>query len=254
MRNCSFIPVIAALLCTPLAFASLHIAGAQVMSSTNFQIQSDSVNAAGGFSSSTNYSLESTAGEVGTGPSDSGSYSLRTGYQQMQDVYIAMSVPVDVTMDTLLGGITGGESNGSTTVTVVTDSPVGYQLTIQSENNPAMQSGANIIADYTPVGAAPDRLFLTDASDSHLAYTPNGADTVQRFQTNGAVCDIAGSASSTACWDGLSTVAEPIAQSTGSNHPAGTATDIYFRVGIGGSANQAQGVYTATTTLTAIPL
>lgn len=66
-----FSPFLSACLATVFVLSSLHIAGAQVMQSTNYQIQSDSINIGGGFSSSSNYAVESTVGEVGTGKSDS---------------------------------------------------------------------------------------------------------------------------------------------------------------------------------------
>ena len=52
---------------TVLIMSTMHISLAQVMQSTNFKIQSDSVNMGGGFSSSTNYGIQSTVGEVGSG-------------------------------------------------------------------------------------------------------------------------------------------------------------------------------------------
>ncbi len=232
----------------------LHGAEAQVRSSSNYQIQSDSVNFAGGRSTSTNYVQESTAGEVGTGESTSSSYVLRAGYQQMQEVFLSLAGGADVTMSPNIPGITGGESNGSTTVTALTDSPSGYQLTIEASASPAMVSGANTIADYVPVGVVPDLLFTTAGADAHFAFSPFGSDVVTRFQTDGLDCGVSGSASTTACWDGLSTTAAVIASSISANQPTGSDTTIYYRVGVGGSANQAPGDYVATTTLTLLSL
>lgn len=227
---------------------------AQVMQSGSYQIQSDSVNIGGGLSSSDNYITESTVGEVATGPSDSASFSLRAGYQQMQEVYLALSGGGNVVMDQSINGITGGVANGSTTFTAVTDSSGGYQLTIESSASPAMQSSEGDIADYVPVAADPDLFFTTDATDSHFAYSPFGDHVVQRFQTTGAGCNVSGAASSTACWDGLSTTAETIAQTSSANHPVGTETTVYFKVGIGSSVVQAAGAYTATSTVTLLSL
>jgi hypothetical protein len=231
----------------------LHTVEAQVRSSSNYQIQSDSINVGGGLSSSSNYSLESTAGEVATGPSDSALYNLRAGYQQMQEVYLALSGSTNVTMDPNLPGIGGGTSNGSTTLTAVTDSPSGYQLTVEASGNPAMSSGANTITDYVS-GGDPDLLFTTAAGDAHFAYSPFGSDVVLNFQTDGATCNISGSASSTACWKGLSTTAEVISQSSSPNQPDGTDTTIYFKVGLGASSVQSAGTYVATTTVTLLAL
>ena len=87
------------------------------MSSSNYKIESDSVNFGGGLSESASYRLESTAGEVATGDSSSASFRLHAGYQQMHETYIAFDDPADdVTMSPSLGGITGGTSNGATSV------------------------------------------------------------------------------------------------------------------------------------------
>jgi hypothetical protein len=238
---------------TPFVTAGLGVSLAQVMESGNYQIQSDSINFGGGLSSSTNYRLESTGGEVATGESASTNYQLRAGYQQMQEVYLSLSSATDIVMSPALSGVTGGISNGSTTVTVITDSPAGYSLSIESSSAPAMVSGSNTIADYTP-GGAPDFSFITGITDAHFGYTPEGVDIVSRFRDNGSLCNSSNGDTQLACWDGLSTTPEIIATSQDSNHPDGSTTTIAFRVGIGGSVGQAPGVYTATTTLTALPL
>jgi hypothetical protein len=238
----------------PVLLFSVHLAGAQVMTSTNYQIQSDSINVGGGLSTSTSYILESTEGEVASGRTSSASYSLRAGYQQMQEVYLAMTAASNIVMNTPIGGITGGVSNGSTTVTVTTDSLSGYQLTIKAENNPAMQSGVDTISDYVPAVGVPDFTFTTATDDAHLGYTPEGADIVQRFHDDGATCGVGVGDILSACWDGLSTTAVPIASAPSANHPIGADTHVRFRVGIGGMVNQPAGTYIATTTLTALPL
>jgi hypothetical protein len=236
-----------------LILCSLSISFAQVMESTSYRIQSDSVNFAGGLSSSTSYVIESTAGEVGTGFASSTSYSLRAGYQQMQSVYISMTGATNVDLSPSIPGVTGGIANGSTTVTVITDSPSGYSLTIEASQSPAMQNESDSISDYIPSGN-PDFTFNTGATDAHFGYTPEGVDVVQRFRDNGAVCNSGTSDTAFACWDGLSTTEETIAQANSANQPAGATTTIQFRVGVGGSVLQAPGLYTATTTITALPL
>lgn len=226
---------------------------AQVMQSASYQIQSDSINVGGGLSSSTNYNIESTSGEIATGPSSSATYELRAGYQQMQEVYMSLTGASAVVMSPSIPGVTGGTANGSTTVTVTTDSPSGYQLTIESSNNPSMQKGSDTIADYSPAGN-PDFIFTTSASDSHFGFTPEGVDIVQRFKDDGGFCNTSTGDVTLACWDGLSTSAVVISSNTSANQPSGATTTINFRVGVGGSVIQAPGAYVATTTLTALPL
>jgi hypothetical protein len=255
MPRSSFTLAIISALLTPILVLSISISSAQVMTSSNYQMESDSINIGGGLSSSTNYALESTVGEVATGPTESTSYKLRGGYQQMNEVYIAMSVSSSsVGLSPSIPGLSGGTANGSTSVSVTTDSLAGYQLTIHSSSNPSMQKGADSIADYTPAGGNPDFTFTTAAADSHVGYTPEGSDVVQRFLDNGAICNTDSGNTASSCWDGLSTTPEVIAQGSGSNHPSGTQTSVRFRVGVGGSVAQAPGEYTATTTLTALAL
>jgi hypothetical protein len=240
---------------TVVILASLPAAFGQVRQSTNYQIESDSVNFAGSRSTSTNFTLEDTAGEIATGRSTSTNYRLNAGYQQMQEVYIALSAAPDVIMDTTIPGLSGGEANGSTTVTVTTDSRAGYQLTIAAENDPAMQSGADTIADYSPVGAVPDFTFTYGASEAVFGFTPEGADVAVRYLNDGLnVCGTGSLEAADACWDGLGTTSVPVATAATSNHPTGATTTIKFRTAIGSSVGQPPGVYVATTTLTALPL
>lgn len=244
---------IQSLIATILVLSLLTVATAQVRTSPSYQVQSDSVNIGGGLATSTSYMQESTIGEIATGPSDSTAYALRAGYQQMQEVFISLSTTGDVIMDTELPGLTGGTSNGSTTFTVVTDSPAGYQLSIEAENSPAMQSGIYSIADYAE-GAEPDFSFITGSSDAHLGFTPEGAHVVQEFLDDGASCNTGGLNTSLSCWAGLQTTPRILAAGGGANHPAGATTTVHFRVGIGSGAGVMAGLYTATTTVTALPL
>jgi hypothetical protein len=68
-----------ALISTLLCAVTTHAA---VMQSSNYKMESDSVNMGGGRGTSASYALESTAGEVTSGISESASYILKAGYQQ----------------------------------------------------------------------------------------------------------------------------------------------------------------------------
>ena len=253
----TFTTALAALVLTLLmlfSISSTSVGVAQVMTSSNYRIESDSINLGGGLSTSTSYTLESTVGEIATGELSGASYNLKGGYQQMLTTFISMSAPQDIIMSPSIPGVSGGIANGSTTVTVTTDSGAGYSLTIASETSPAMQKDADSIADYAPAGANPDYTFTTDAPDSHFGYSPSGVDTVVRFKDNGVSCNDNTQETALACWDGLSTTAETISQSSGANTPDGATTTVNFRVGVGGSVVQVGGIYTATTTLTALSL
>lgn len=235
--------------------ASLTVVTAQVRTSPNYQIQSDSINVGGGLGTSANYTLEDTVGEVATGPIDSANFSLRGGYQQMQEVFISMTAPGNVVMDTTIPGLTGGIANGSTTVAVVTDSPAGYQMTIAASAAPAMRKGVDTIADYVPV-ASPnaDFSFTTNSSQVHFGFSPTGVNVVSAFRNNGSACGIGSLSTPLRCWRGLATSSIEIVRSQAANQPNGATTTLQFRVGHGGGVAVPAGSYVATTTLTALPL
>jgi hypothetical protein len=157
-------------------------------------------------------------------------------------------------MSPSIAGVTGGTSNGSTVVTVTTDSPSGYSLFIKASSSPALISGANSFADYTPAGD-PDFTFSILASASEFAFSPEGTHIVQKYKDDTvSLCNTGSSDTPNACWDALSTSNQTISQSTSGNHPSGTATTLKFRAQSGSSHIQPPGEYTATTTVTALPL
>lgn len=248
---------------TPSGFIALFIASglmlpilvfSQAMQSSSYKIQFDSVNTGGAFASSTSYSLEDTVGEVGTGESTSASYSLKAGFQQMNETFLSITAAGDVSMTPAIGGVSGGTSNGSTQVTVTTDSVAGYQLSVKASSSPALVSGANTIADYTLAGANPDFTFAISGTDSEFAFTPEGADIAQKYKDNSSSCNTGSGDTADKCWNSLSTSNDVIASSATANHPSGTQTTIKFRVEIGSARTQPAGTYTATTTLTAVAL
>ena len=227
---------------------------AVVMSSTNYSIQADSANFGGGLSNSTNYTQESTFGGIATGPSGSTNYNIKAGYQQMNVVYIAIATVANVTLSPSIDGTVGGTANGSTTVTVTTDSSAGYQLYIKASSSPALVSGANSFADYTPAGANPDFTFSIAASASEFAFSPEGSHITSEYKDNGTSCNTGVLDTNDSCWSPLTTTNELIASSASGNHPAGTATVVEFRASSGASNTQVAGAYTATTTVTATAL
>lgn len=232
---------------------------AYVMGSTNYRIQQDSLNIGGGdFSSSDSYKLSDTLGEIATGKSSSGSYNLYAGYRQMNESYISISVADDVALAPSIGGITGGTGNDSASWTIITDNAAGYSLTIKASSSPALVSGAYSFADYTPAGGAggnPDFTWSVVSTDSEFGFTPEGNDIVQKFLDNGvSPCNTGSTDTPDACWYYASTTDQTIAQSASANHPSGAATTVKFRATSGSSHVQVEGIYTATTTVTALTL
>jgi hypothetical protein len=250
-----FTPLLFALIGTPVIIWSTSVGGAQVMTSENFLMESDSLNVSGGSATSESYLLENTVGEAVVSRSTSESYILGAGFQQMQGSQLAKTSPLSVTMNPSIPGVAGGIANGTTSVTVTTDNAAGYQLTIVTETSPALiaDDGITSIADYVPSSDADLEFSVTD-TDSHMGYTVQSADAVARFFHNNTVCGGGSVNTGTNCWVGLSTTSTVIAQGIGATPPEGTPTTIYFRTGVGGSVVQRAGVYMATTTLTAIPL
>lgn len=247
------VPLLCSVLFFPVVVLFLNVSSAQVMSSGSYQIQSDSINIGGGYSSSTNFQSESTVGEIATGDGDSELFALRAGFQQLQEVFISLTGGVAVELTPGIGGVTGGEANGSTTLTVVTDSSSGYALTIEYAGVPAMTNGADVIDDYVPVANA-DYSFLYSADDAFFGFSPNGVDVIERFRNDGLNCGVTGASTAEVCWAGSTSTPTMIASGAGSNHPTGATTTIHFRVGVGSAALPAPGVYIATTTVTAFPL
>ncbi len=224
------------------------------MSGTLYKIPIDSVNVGGGEGESTAYKLFGTTGEVATGESSSGSYGLNAGFIGAQLVYLAINTASDVSMSPAIAGVSGGTGLGSTTWTVTTDNPAGYDLNIKADTTPALRSGSSEFADYTPAGANPDYNWSVAAADSEFGFTPEGVDVVQRFLDNGSnTCNTGSSNTADRCWDKFTTSDLLIARRITGNHPSGTTTTVKMQAEVGSSHIQPNGTYNATITVTALP-
>lgn len=229
------------------------VAFAYVSSSTSYRIQADSVNVGGNLSTSTSYRAEDTIGEEGVGTSSSASYSIKAGYQQMQQVYLAISAPGNITLTPSIP-TTGGVANGLATWTVITDSAAGYTMNIRASGTPALQSGVNSFANYVTAGADPDFTFTTPVAASRFGFSPEGTDILQRYKDNGVICNAGVLDTASSCWVPLLSTSDTIVTRTTPNHPSGTPTTVRFRAESGSSNLQPAGVYLATSTITVIAL
>lgn len=229
---------------------------AEQMSSSNYKIERDSVNTGGAPGTSANYSLEETTGEVATGESSSANYELKAGYQQMGEVFLAMTAAGNVTMSPSIDLSTGGTSNGSTDTTVTTDNAAGYELYMKASSSPAMQGDTqgDSIDNYTPSGSDPDFTFSVAASAGEFGFTPEGTDIASEYKDNGSTCNTGSGDTSDACWNPITTTDELISRRTSANNPSGIETTVKFRITIGSSHSIAADTYTATATLTALAL
>ncbi|MEK7535455.1 MAG: hypothetical protein AAB590_00345, partial [Patescibacteria group bacterium] len=216
-------------------------------------LERDSINFGGALGTSSNYSLEDTGGEVGTGRGTSTNYTLEAGYQQ-SDGYISITSPSDVTLLPAITTLSGGVADGNAVWTVRTDNPTGYSLYIKAANSPALTSSGSSFANYTKSGSVPDFSWSVPSNTSEFGFTPSGADIAGDFVDNGTVCGQGASDNSGTCWDAITTSNVLIARKSGSNHPTGIGTTVYFRAEAGSSASQLLGSYSALITLTAIAL
>lgn len=227
--------------------------GVFAMSSSNYNINSDSLNFGGTEnSSSTIFIISDTFGEVGTGISSSTNYSLSAGYRRLSSSYISISAASDITLPSM-SGIIAGESDSSESWTITTDNIAGYQLTIRSTSSPSLKTsdGASF-SDYEPsVSNTPDYLFSVAPTSSTFAFSPEGTDISQKYLDNGASCNVGSLDTTNRCWDGFSVSDKIIAYRTSQNHPSGTNISIRYKSAIGSSKIQQSGTYTATIILTA---
>lgn len=244
----------AVLCCAVLLFASYYHDTRAQMSSGNYEIPVDAVDVGGGRSSSGNFDLTDSVGEVGSGTSNSANYRINAGFLAAQVVYLAVSAPVDVTMNPAISGVAGGMGMGSVTWTVTTDNAAGYSMSVKSSTNPALRSASDSFANYTPVGANPDYNWTISANDSEFGFSPEGADIIQRFKDNGSVCNAGSSDTVDRCWDALTTSGVPIVQRTTANHPSGTTTTLKIQAEAGGNHLQPSGAYSSVVEVTALPL
>lgn len=166
----------------------------------------------------------------------------------------------DVTMTPSLGGVTGGTSNGTTTVVVLTNDTSGYTMTVIASSSPAMQGDLTTasIADYTPAAAGiPDFTYSVPTS-AEFGYTVSAsttADLAQKFKDDGASACNTGSADtsgSASCWYGLSTVATSTIVRSTATPASGSTSSMTFKLTINSGAGVTEDTYKATTTLTAV--
>lgn len=166
----------------------------------------------------------------------------------------------DVTMDTAIQSLTGGTSNGTTTVVIRTNDNDGYNLTIHFSSTTAMSrnGGGGVIEDYVAT-STPDFTYNTAQIFGQLAYRVTGAqaaDVDPTFRDNGSACGTGAGNTYGACWMGPETAgnAEMIINRASSTPGGGSTTTINFRVSVPANPTPTipDGIYTATSTLTAL--
>lgn len=225
---------------------------AYVMSSTNYQIERDSINFAGGLSSSSSYGIETTLGEIGSGYSSSTTYTTQAGYQQLDVSWVSLSVPTTGSLTPNINSITGGIASTSVNFIVSTNNSSGYTLQMKASTSPALKGSAFDFTNYTLAGAAPEYTWSVAGAVAEFGFTPEGNDIVDRYRDTGGVCDqVAGADTTDTCWDAPSTSYVDISQSVAPNYPTTATTTIKFRAEAGASSAIAIGSYVADMIITA---
>jgi hypothetical protein len=178
---------------------------AAVMSSTNYQIQSDDLTSGGGDWSSANYIFRDTFGEVSSGLSDSASYKMKAGWQEMQEVYISVSSPPNAVMKPDIPGMTGGTAATSTYWYVIADSAAGFNMKINASTNPAMQLSGDPTHYFSNYPGSSTYEWNVESGNSQFGYTVDAGtdeDIVDAFLDNGSACG-SGTFHAEACWIGF---------------------------------------------------
>jgi len=169
--------------------------------------------------------------------------------------------PGNVAMDSSIASITGGTSNGTSTFVVQTNNATGYNVTIDFEQDAAMQrdGGGGNIPDYAAAAAETDFVFSTVGTGGRFGYSvfgPAAADVDPTFQ-HGDFDDCGsagtgGSITSGACWAEPTTATETILNASAATAGDGATSSVLFRVFVPPNPSPAipAGNYTATATLT----
>lgn len=196
---------------------------------------------------------------VGLEPSLSTAAEDQLTITQVITSEISFSTPAtDVTMTPQLTGLTGGTSNGTSTVIVLTNNTTGYTMTITASSSPAMKGylGTDSIPDYTPANSSIPDFAYSVPSGYEFGYTVGAsttADLAQKFLDNGSTCNTGSADTGTvaSCWYGLSTTATSTILRTTQTPGSGSTSSLYFKVTINSGSAVTEDTYQATTTLTA---
>jgi len=189
------------------------------------------------------------------------SHAITDGFTVSQTITGELSFLVaanDVNMDddTTIAGITGGESLGTSTVTVRTNNPTGYTLSMNFASETAMihQSATGSIANYTPVGPAENWVIAASAAEfGYSVIAPAAADVGVIFEDDSGTCGSGGGLNTfDECWYGTANATDVVELIDSSSPTNSATTTIRFKVEVAANPSPAvsTGVYTATATLT----
>jgi len=125
------------------------------MSSTNYRIQSDSINVGGVRQTSANYVSEDTIGEISSGNSSSDTYELSAGYQPTWNYPPGLSFAINEN-SAPLGTLTSLAAAASTTTfSVLSNAVDGYAVSVAGTTLTSNSSLADIDAMTVPASSSP---------------------------------------------------------------------------------------------------
>lgn len=163
-----------------------------VMSSTNYTIFADSIDAGGVLSTGGTYSLEDTIGESPAGGSSTSSvYEVLAGYQAMDWSVLIMDVSTNtINLGTLS---TSAVATSSVTVAVTVDATSGYVLSVGSVSGTSLTSVSDgtvttgveeygLAASGTDAAFADDRAITAGLNISSSSTLATYSETVVTFK------------------------------------------------------------------------
>jgi len=221
------------------------------MSSTNYQINPDSINFMGiGDASSTNYRLGDTGGEIATGLSTNTNYKDEAGFWHMaMDYHISISSPADVVMGAISGYGQSALATNYATWNIKTDNPAGYSLTWRAGTETMTNATADTMGAYTPTLANTPETWSVASTDSewggHLGKDSTSVDTA----TWGTLDSYAGGK-----WLNVATSDFQIASRIDRTSATGDNEIIFFGSEVGSNKHQPTGTYTVNVTITTTTL
>ena len=192
------------------------------MRSSSYEMQDDVVDSSGALSSSTSYRMQDSVAQTASGMASSTSYNINAGFQQnnLASTTVSISAPTPIILDPL--SLTLDSAVGSGILTVETDSPAGYSLTVNASGAPAMTAtNGSYFTDY---GTTPTTWSVSNAYK--FGFSVYGTDVHGYGSTSGdCTSGIANVPQTTLLWRGFSgTTTIEIASSSVPTAPGGTNT------------------------------
>ncbi len=166
---------------------------------------------------------------------------------------ISITSPADCALAPAIT-ISNNKAICGSTWNVKTNSTTGYSLSVKAQASPALVSGANSFADYTPAVADTPELWTVASSAKEFGYSAYGTDTpTGTWGTSTAACGTAGAPDVTLKYQNTKTTDRLVSTRATTTPVAGIDTTFCGAVEQNG-VYAASGSYQATITATAITI